>query len=73
MADSTDRAAGSPGIGSRLECSICHQPGADVCVRITPSTSGAGHSVYAHRACATDRRIPVLYALVWEQTSGSAS
>jgi len=73
MAESTDAAARGEGIGSRLECSICHQPGADVCVRITPSTSGAGSSVYAHRACATTRGIPVLYALVREQPTGSAS
>jgi len=73
MADSTDRAARGEEPRGLLPCTYCPDLGADVCVRITPSTSGAGSSVYAHRACATDRRIPVLYALVWEQTSGSAS
>lgn len=71
MPDSTETSAAAKG-PSRLECSICHELGADVCIRITPSASGAGHSVYAHRVCANDRGITVLYALVWEQT-GAAS
>jgi hypothetical protein len=72
MADSTDRAAGSEEAVSLLPCTYCPDLGADVCVRITPSTSGAGHSVYAHRACAEARRIPVLYAVTGQPT-GRAS
>lgn len=62
MADSTDSAPAGTAV-SNLPCTYCPQLGADVCVRITPSTSGAGHSVYAHRRCAEARGIPVLYAL----------
>lgn len=63
MADSTDSAAAAAEPGRLLPCAYCPDLGADVCVRITPSTSGAGHSVYAHRRCAEARGIPVLYAL----------
>lgn len=62
MADSTDATAAGEE-ASRLPCAYCPQPGATVCVRITPSTSGTGHSVYAHRACADSRHVPILYTL----------
>lgn len=65
MADSTDRATSGEERG-HLSCAYCPDLGADVCIRITPSSSGAGHAVHAHRTCASDRGIPVLYALVWE-------
>ncbi|MEW2636072.1 hypothetical protein AB0903_31630 [Streptomyces sp. NPDC048389] len=46
------------------ECAYCPEPGADVCVRQHGSASGSGLSVYAHRGCAEERRVPVLYALL---------
>ena len=45
--------------------------GADVCVGVIPSPSGAGHSVYAHRACAQERGLDVLYVLT--AATGGAS
>lgn len=63
MADSTDAAARGEEPRSLLPCTYCPDTGADVCVRITPSASGAGHSVYAHRACAEAHGDPVLYAV----------
>lgn len=63
MAESTDTTHGSEEPGGLLPCTYCPQLGADVCVRITESSSGAGHSVYAHRACADSRGISVLYTV----------
>jgi hypothetical protein len=48
----------------RRECAYCPEPGADVCVRQHTSASGPGLSVYAHRACAEVRNVPVLYELL---------
>ena len=48
----------------RRDCTYCPEPDADVCVRMHEVTSGAGHSVYAHRACAESRGVPVLYAII---------
>ena len=62
MADSRDRAAAGEEAGT-LPCRYCPQLGADVCVAITPSSSGAGHAVYAHRACAAGHGIDALYAV----------
>jgi hypothetical protein len=46
------------------ECAYCPEPGADVCVRQHGSASGPGLAVYAHRACAEQRGVDVLYALL---------
>ena len=48
----------------RRDCTYCPRPGADVCVRQHGATSGPGLSVYAHRACAEERGVTVLYALL---------
>jgi hypothetical protein len=48
----------------RRDCTYCPEPGADVCVRVNPSSSGPGCSVLAHRTCAEQRGVPVLYALL---------
>lgn len=55
-----DREVGMP----RRHCVYCPQPGADVCVRMLESGSGPGSSVLAHRACAEQRGVPVLYTLM---------
>lgn len=62
MAESTDRATGSEE-PTRRDCAYCPMSGADVCVGVIPSTSGAGRSVYAHRACAETRGLDILYTL----------
>ncbi|MGW7366711.1 hypothetical protein ACWGI8_25550 [Streptomyces sp. NPDC054841] len=50
---------------ARPPCTYCTEPGADVCVRVHESAAGgAGQSVYAHRTCAEQRNVPVLYALI---------
>lgn len=72
MADSTDRRAGSEETSGHL-CRYCPEPGADVCIGDHPSASGPGHAIHAHRACADERGIDVLYALVTEQATGSPS
>lgn len=62
MADTTDAAPAGEGARSRRACAYCPQPGADVCIRDYPSDSGGtGYSVYAHRACAEQRGVPVLW------------
>jgi hypothetical protein len=48
----------------RRDCRYCPEPGADVCIRVLDSGSGPGFSVLAHRACAEERGVPVLYAIV---------
>ena len=73
MADSTDSAAAAAEPGSHRACAYCPDPGADVCVREYPSASGPGTAIHAHRACADERGIDVLYALVTEQATGSPS
>ncbi|QGV81399.1 hypothetical protein [Streptomyces ficellus] len=45
-------------------CAYCPKPGADVCVRTLPSTSGPDRAVLAHRACAETRGVRPLYELV---------
>jgi hypothetical protein len=51
---------------SARECTYCPTPGADVCVRMHPASSGAGVSVYAHEACAAERGQAILYRLLPE-------
>lgn len=46
------------------DCTYCPEPGADVCVRVHESSSAASMSVYAHRACAETRGVPVLYSIL---------
>jgi hypothetical protein len=53
-----------PQVEHARECAYCPEPGADVCVREHGAASGAGLSVYAHRSCAKERNVPVLYALL---------
>lgn len=48
----------------RRQCTYCPEPGADVCVRMMESGSGPGAAVLAHRACAEQRSVPVLYELI---------
>jgi hypothetical protein len=50
------------------DCAYCPAGGADVCVRVQESVSGSPRSVYAHRACAEARNVPVLYAIVKTRT-----
>lgn len=45
------------------ECSYCPADGADVCVRVHEG-NGRSLSVYAHRACAKARNVPVLYEVL---------
>lgn len=71
MADSTETNAA--GEERRLLCRYCPDLGADVCIADTPSASGSGHAIYAHRSCAEARHIPVLYALVPQQATGATS
>ena len=48
----------------RRDCTYCTEPGADVCVRMLEAGSGPGAAVLAHRACAEERGVTVLYALL---------
>lgn len=48
----------------RRDCAYCPKPNPDVCVRQHDAASGSGLSVFAHRECAEQRNVPVLYALI---------
>jgi hypothetical protein len=63
MADSTDRTPAGEEASRLYHCTYCPRPGADVCIRDYPSTSGSGHSIHAHRACAEAHGDNVLYTL----------
>lgn len=48
----------------RRDCTYCPNKGADVCVRTIPSNSGPDRAVNAHRSCAEQRDVPVLFEYV---------
>ncbi|MFK0225888.1 hypothetical protein ACIQUL_08980 [Streptomyces sp. NPDC090303] len=50
-------------------CTYCLCPDADACVRVQPPAHGGAH-VYAHRTCASDRRVPTLYVFTDEPAAG---
>lgn len=55
---------------SRRHCTYCPEPDADACVRARSDEEGGDH-VYAHQACAADRKVPTLYVFTDEQPAGA--
>jgi hypothetical protein len=59
MACSAHRPDASP-----KTCIYCPKPGAEVCVKVLEKTSGPGHPLYAHRACAASHQVQALYEVL---------
>lgn len=59
----SDREKSVTGQTDPPECTYCLNPGADVCVRAVPTTSGP-RLEFAHTGCADDRGVAPLYRLV---------
>lgn len=43
------------------DCTYCPEPDADVCIRTLVSNSGPDRAIDAHRSCAAEHGVPILF------------